>query len=397
MAFTSLSAAASAVPPPAPFGAAPPPYGASAPYGASGVTHMQLALPMAGGHAPPAPSMASPGWCYPLPPPAPPQQQPTQGAGWAPHYPQDLPAGHQEFIGAPYQSTGAGYGALLVPPPLGGYDPPAPALPYGGLSPPPVPVPWDPALLAAQHSASLPSSPVGGGDWYMDSGATAHMTAHPVTNLVSVRRLTRENPLTVEFDGVGFSVKDARTRMGIFPSPSPSYEVEPGTPPATPATGSTSTSPLASSAAGSAGIAAAAAPAAAAAAAIPSAAAAPIAAPGAPAVVAPVAAASAGPASPSLGVTTRARAGVLRPSTRYSTDEYVCTASTSTPSPVPTSARAALRDPHLLAAMQEEFDALQRNRTWQLVPRPPRANIISGKWVFRHKTRPDGSLERYKA
>ena len=34
---------------------------------------------------------------------------------------------------------------------------------------------------------------------------------------------------------------------------------------------------------------------------------------------------------------------------------------------------------------------------WQLVPRPPRANIISGKWVFRHKTRPDGSLERYKA
>ena len=47
--------------------------------------------------------------------------------------------------------------------------------------------------------------------------------------------------------------------------------------------------------------------------------------------------------------------------------------------------------------MHEEFDALQRNRTWQLVPRPPRANVITGKWVFRHKTRPDGSLERYKA
>ncbi|KAM3317911.1 hypothetical protein ACQJBY_035560 [Aegilops geniculata] len=47
--------------------------------------------------------------------------------------------------------------------------------------------------------------------------------------------------------------------------------------------------------------------------------------------------------------------------------------------------------------MREEFDALQRNRTWQLVPRPPRANVITGKWVFRHKTRPDGSLERYKA
>nr|XP_040251898.1 uncharacterized mitochondrial protein AtMg00810-like [Aegilops tauschii subsp. strangulata] len=47
--------------------------------------------------------------------------------------------------------------------------------------------------------------------------------------------------------------------------------------------------------------------------------------------------------------------------------------------------------------MQEEFDALQCTRTWQLVPRPPRANIITGKWVFPHKTRPDGSLERYKA
>ena len=47
--------------------------------------------------------------------------------------------------------------------------------------------------------------------------------------------------------------------------------------------------------------------------------------------------------------------------------------------------------------MREEFDALQRNRTWNLVPRPPHANVISGKWVFRHKTNPDGSLERYKA
>nr|XP_020174438.1 uncharacterized mitochondrial protein AtMg00810-like [Aegilops tauschii subsp. strangulata] len=47
--------------------------------------------------------------------------------------------------------------------------------------------------------------------------------------------------------------------------------------------------------------------------------------------------------------------------------------------------------------MQEEFDALQRNRTWHLVPRPPRANVITGKWVFCHKTRRDGSLECYKA
>jgi histone deacetylase 1/2 len=47
--------------------------------------------------------------------------------------------------------------------------------------------------------------------------------------------------------------------------------------------------------------------------------------------------------------------------------------------------------------MQEVFDAMQRNRTWELVPRPPRANIIIGKWVFKQKLLPDGTLERYKA
>nr|XP_040252103.1 formin-A-like [Aegilops tauschii subsp. strangulata] len=115
---------------------------------------------MAGDHALPAPSMASPGWCYPLP---------------------------------PYQPNGAGYDALLAPSPVGGYGPPVPAPPYGGLPPPPslgcygspalalsyeglppppVPVSWDPTLLAAQHSASSPSSSVGGGDWYMDSGSS---------------------------------------------------------------------------------------------------------------------------------------------------------------------------------------------------------------------------------
>ena len=64
---------------------------------------------------------------------------------------------------------------------------------------------------------------------------------------------------------------------------------------------------------------------------------------------------------------------------------------------VPLTAHAALRDPNWLAMMQEEFDAQQRNRTWQLIPCPPHANIISGKWVFRHKTRPDDTLERYMA
>lgn len=47
--------------------------------------------------------------------------------------------------------------------------------------------------------------------------------------------------------------------------------------------------------------------------------------------------------------------------------------------------------------MQEEFDALQSNGTWTLVPRPPHTNVIIGKWLFKNKLNPDGSLERRKA
>jgi hypothetical protein len=47
--------------------------------------------------------------------------------------------------------------------------------------------------------------------------------------------------------------------------------------------------------------------------------------------------------------------------------------------------------------MEEEYGALLANRTWDLVPRPPRANVITGKRIFKHRFQADGSLERYKA
>jgi hypothetical protein len=46
--------------------------------------------------------------------------------------------------------------------------------------------------------------------------------------------------------------------------------------------------------------------------------------------------------------------------------------------------------------MEEECTALHDNRTWDLVPRPGHANVVSGKWVFRHKFHSDGSFDRYK-
>ncbi|CAM8893220.1 unnamed protein product [Rhodiola kirilowii] len=47
--------------------------------------------------------------------------------------------------------------------------------------------------------------------------------------------------------------------------------------------------------------------------------------------------------------------------------------------------------------MKEEFDALIKNKTWDLVSRPMHANVVSGKWLFKHKFGADGTLTRYKA
>jgi hypothetical protein len=66
---------------------------------------------------------------------------------------------------------------------------------------------------------------------------------------------------------------------------------------------------------------------------------------------------------------------------------------------VPQSYRAALADadPNWQATMEDEFSSFLENNTWDLVPRPPAANLVTGKWIFKHKFKADGSLESYKA
>ena len=63
----------------------------------------------------------------------------------------------------------------------------------------------------------------------------------------------------------------------------------------------------------------------------------------------------------------------------------------------PKSVKQALQDSKWHTAMTGEFNALQRNNTWTLVPLPPNRNAIGCKCVFRVKENSDSSVKKYKA
>jgi hypothetical protein len=72
------------------------------------------------------------------------------------------------------------------------------------------------------------------------------------------------------------------------------------------------------------------------------------------------------------------------------------TAVASAASPISGNYRSGLADPNWRAAMADECKALIDNGTWHLVPRPPGANVVSGKWIFKHKFHSNGTLARHK-
>lgn len=160
--------------------------------------------------------------------------------------------------------------SAIVPAPMYNYSTPAPAYNYTApaLVQPSSGPAWDQsALINALQQMSMQQQHHTPGDWYLDTGATSHLASSagilhssspcfssshivvgngdtlPITrtghlsipttvsplqlhnipispslikNLIYVRALTRDNPINIEFDTLGFSVKDHRTRREIL-------------------------------------------------------------------------------------------------------------------------------------------------------------------------------------
>ena len=47
--------------------------------------------------------------------------------------------------------------------------------------------------------------------------------------------------------------------------------------------------------------------------------------------------------------------------------------------------------------MKVEMDALNRNKTWDVVPVPSNWNIVGSKWVYKIKRDSSGNIAKYKA
>ena len=57
----------------------------------------------------------------------------------------------------------------------------------------------------------------------------------------------------------------------------------------------------------------------------------------------------------------------------------------------------ASKDDHWIKAMNEELYQIEKNQTWDLVPRPKDNNVIGTKWVYIKNLNEDGQIVRNKA
>jgi transposase InsO family protein len=87
---------------------------------------------------------------------------------------------------------------------------------------------------------------------------------------------------------------------------------------------------------------------------------------------------------------TRSKNGIVKPKLTYAAFvDYTLTE--------PPSYTVASKHSKWCTAMDEEFQALQQQATWTLVPLPDSKNVVGCKWVYKLKHHSDGFIARYKA
>eukprot|EP00253_Pinus_taeda_P030607 PITA_30607 len=59
--------------------------------------------------------------------------------------------------------------------------------------------------------------------------------------------------------------------------------------------------------------------------------------------------------------------------------------------------REACKDECWVNAMDKELKQIEKNNTWELVPRPKYKNVIGTKWIFKNKVNENGDVVRNKA
>nr|GFA98968.1 NBS-containing resistance-like protein [Tanacetum cinerariifolium] len=87
---------------------------------------------------------------------------------------------------------------------------------------------------------------------------------------------------------------------------------------------------------------------------------------------------------------TPSQSGIVKPLERFS----LHTASISL---ILKTSFVALQNSHWRQAMLDEYNALIKNGTWILVPKPAGVNMVRSMWLFKHKFHANRTLNRYKA
>ncbi|GJW96927.1 ribonuclease H-like domain-containing protein, partial [Tanacetum coccineum] len=87
---------------------------------------------------------------------------------------------------------------------------------------------------------------------------------------------------------------------------------------------------------------------------------------------------------------TRSQSGIVKPIDRLSLNIFLI-------SPIPKNPSNALKNSQWRNAMYDEYNALVKNSTWLLVPRPVGVNTIRSMWLFKHKFHAHETFSRYKA